>query len=200
MAAETIFIRPGPLAAIAAGLRGRLELVFPLTRFDHQWMPPKMSKAAWDTMTRRPPFIGLGFDRFYRVQTQNDLAVISEWTLCVVVKNERGLKWLMVGDEGGPGFFSLIEVAASVLHGFTIPDIGSVQVVSADHTKIEGDEDQTLTMGVIALTVGADLRLKNVLGGEVVKPSDLTTQTIEWTFGDADTVSQTDTIINAGTS
>lgn len=200
MAAEAVFIRPGPLAAIAAGLRGRLELVFPPPRFDHQWMPPKMSKGAWDTMTRRPPFIGLGFDRFYRVLTQNDLAVITEWTLCVVAKNERGLEWLMLGDKLAPGFFTLVEVAASVLHGYTIPGIGSVQVVSADHTKIEGDEDQTLTMGVIALTVGADLRLKNVLGGGGVKPDNLTTQSIEWTFGDADTVSQTDTITNTGTS
>ncbi len=195
---ETVsFIQPGPLAQIAWGLRVQLELVFPPQRFDHQWMPPKITRQAWKTLMRRPPFVGVGFDRFFRVQTQNNLAVISEWTVYLAVKNERGQGPLLFGDSLAPGFFTVTEVASSALHGFTIAGLGTVQVTSADNVTIEEDDDPSLGLAAISLTVNADLSVANVLSGALVTPNALTVQSIAWAF---DAANQNDTILNTGTA
>ena len=189
------FVRPGPLATIGRALRDRLTQVFPENKFTFGWMPARVDADVWSRLTRRTPFIGIGFNRFYRVQTTNSLNVVTEWSLYLATKNESGQEALLFGDKLAPGLFSLLQVAASAIHGFTIPGQGSVQVMESTHAFVEGIKDDSLGVGTVELTVGADATVAQVIE---IAAGDLSSQVIQWQFGDQTVF--TDTITNTGTS
>lgn len=55
-------VLPGTLATIGRALQARLQLVFPLTLFQHSFVPAKVTAKEWMKLTTRTPFIGLGGD------------------------------------------------------------------------------------------------------------------------------------------
>lgn len=196
--ADLNILQPGPLAEIGRALQGRLALAFPPNLFTFQWMPARVDRAVWNKLIRGPRTIGLGFNRFDDPQMTGLLSAISHWSVYLMTKNESGSEALMFGDKLAPGFFALAQVGAAMLHGHTIKGIGTVQVTECANSFIEDYGDDGLAIATIELKVPVCLSLGSVLGGDGLKPADLTGQTIQWSF-DGTTVAQTD-ITNPGTS
>jgi hypothetical protein len=192
--------RQGPLEQIAKAIKARLELAFPPKVFTHRWMPARVDREVWRRLTERLPLVAIGFNRFHRAQTTGALNVLSDWSVYVATKNERGQEGLLFGDDFAPGQLSLIQVAAAILHGFTLPGLGSIQVNDAASAFIEEGQDPNLGVGAIELTVKADLSLANLLTGDDLTPATLAMQQIQWTFGADTGADLTDTITNTGTS
>jgi hypothetical protein len=192
--------RLGPLELTARAIRARLELVFPPRVFTHSWMPARVDKDVWERLIQRLPLVAIGFNRFHRPETFSALTVQSEWSVYVATRNPRSEEALLFGDDFAPGSLSLIQVSAAILHGCTLPGLGSIQVSSATAAFIEDRADPSLGIGAIELTVKTDLSLPNLLTGDGITPVNLTTQTIQWTFGADPGVDLTDTITNTGTS
>ena len=179
---ESLVLSPGPLALIAQGIRDRLEVALPPRWFTYRWAPARFDRAAWRALTQRPPSIGLGFQGFDAVQTTGDLTAMSQWHAFVVTRNEGGPEPLLFGDTLAPGQLAIAETAAAILHGFTLPGLGTIQVTSAGNAFFEEETDQTISVTGIEMTVKADLSLSRVLRAFALQPADLTSQNIVWGF------------------
>ena len=193
MADPAIILQDTPLTRAARGIRAQLELAFPVNKFSFAWVPARVTAARWQALTRRTPFIGIGFNRFQKSQTTTELNVISEWSIFLAVKNEAGQEPLFFGDKLAPGQFSLASVAAAVLHGHLLPGLGTVQVEEATNAFIEDFADDALGLTSVEITVPVSLAIGGVLGGGITRPAQLEAQTIIWAFGDT-SYTETDTI------
>lgn len=194
------FVQPGPLASVALGIKARLDLIFPPEKFVFQWMPPRIDVGVWQKLTRRAPMIGIGFNRFHSPRLPKDLAVISDWTVYLVTRNEAGSKELLFGDPFAPGQFMLSAAAGAILHGTTLPGLGTIQVTEAANSFVEDFKENDLSLTAIELSVPVCLTLGMVLDGAGTEAADLMGQTIQWSF-DGSAIVQTDaTTIPRGTT
>ena len=189
-----ITINPnGPLEQTARAIRARLELVFPSNIFTHRWMPARLDKDVWDALCQRMPLVAIGFNRFHRPETTSALTVLSEWSVWTATQNVAGQEAVLFGDRFSPGQFSLMQVAASVLHGHTIPGLGSIQVNDGAPVVIENYQQANQAVSGISLTIKTDLSLRTLLSGDGITPADLT-QHIQWSFDGCASVAVTDII------
>ena len=186
-------ITPGPLAEIGRALQARLQLVFPVLRFQYDVVPAKITADIWKQLLKRTPFVGLGWNMI-RKSGGDDTRLfegISSWSVFLVVKNPSSVSARYFGDAQGAGLFLLTQAAIGVLHGFTIPGYGSVQVSQAGNVYAETWDDDAAAV-MLDLTVGTTLPLPEVVSA----PGDLdefAAMMAEWNFGGADVL--TDQIV-----
>lgn len=186
------FIRPGPLGAIALGIRARLELAFPPAKFSFQWMPGRVDKKVWMELTRRMPMIGIGFTGLEAPQTTSFYAGSSHWMVYLATRNSNGAEAVLFGDKFAPGQLQLAEVAASLLHGFLVPCEGMARVQEVANSYVEDYEDAGLSITAISLNVPVDLSPPRVWGDERLTATGLSGETIQWSFDGGATIVQTD--------
>lgn len=187
-AAEAVSaVAPGILAAIGSAVRARLELGFPPSRFEHQFMPAKISQAEWKSLMRRTPFVGLGWNALDPTRDVGRLFTgESHWSLFLATRNSASIRGRYFGDAQGPGLFPLVTAAVAMLHGWTIPEIGSVAVTKAANVYAEGWEDESAIAAV-------DFCVATVIpvAGAVTAPWDLGTFEelgITWNWDGADRI------------
>lgn len=195
--ADIFVAEGGPLAKAGEAIRARLELAFPPAKFEHHWMPARLDREVWEQLTRRTPMIAVGFNGFRKPETISSLNVISEWSVYVTTKNPSGQRNVLFGDKLAPGQLDLAGIGAAILHGFTIPAIGTIQVQSVANAMVEDYKEAGLSITAIELAVPVDLSLAKVLRGAGLRPETLTGEAIQWSF---DGATVTDDITNTGTS
>ena len=195
--ADIAIIEPGALACIGRALRQRLEVAFTPNKFTHQWMPSRIDRDVWQKLARKTPMVAIGFNRITRVQTISQLNAMSEWTIYLATMNETSPEAVLFGDKFAPGQLALAEVAASILHGWTVLGLGSIQVTEGSNAFIEDYKADGLAITAIDIGVPVDLSLSKVLTGDAVAAGQIAASTIQWAFG-GDTL--TDLITNTGTS
>ena len=182
---------PGPLQATGIALQERLRLVFPPRRFVHEWMPPRATKEDWKRLLKRMPFVGLGWSDADPIkQVGGQFVGRSNWTVFLVTRNDAGARGLYMGDAQGAGLFDMVHATIGILHGYTIPGVGSVQVVKAGNAFAENWDGDGTGMAAIDLSVGLNLNVADAVSG--VPETVLATLGISWTFGDL--IEQSDTI------
>lgn len=181
MTDRVTIIQPGPLSIIGAGIRARLEQVFPPALFVHAWMPARVDSATWSRLTRRLPLVGLGFNGFTPA-AESYATGMSAWSLYLVTANEGGDEARLFGDRHAPGLFGLIEVASAALHGLNIQDGGSVRVGEATHAYVESVADASLAIATIDLSVPTTISLGDVITGGDAEPGLARTQDVTWNF------------------
>jgi hypothetical protein len=153
----------GPMPAIGRALQAQLQAYFPLTVFEHQVVPAKVGAKEWAKLTRRLPFIGLGWND---VEPTRDAGPLfdgqSRWSVFIAVENSRGIAERYFGDAQAPGLLQFVQVAVAVLHGFKIPCVGTVMVTRASNAAGEGfDENQAIA--VIDISVSTVLALPDII-------------------------------------
>jgi hypothetical protein len=183
----------GPLALTGAALSDRLKLVFPPERFTHGFMPAKIDQAAWKQITRRMPFVGLGWTE---VAAREDAGRLfdgtSHWTVFLVTRNSAGIAQRYFGDALGPGLFQMVQAAIGVLHGWTIegsPDgdkgrIGTVAVTRAGNLFAEGIDLDDSAIAGLDLVAKFTLPVPAAVHGD--EPDILKTLGIDWQFNGGD--------------
>ncbi len=199
---DLTMVSPGPLQLTGYALQQRLRLVFPERRFVHAWMPPRVGKEDWKRLLRRPPFVGLGWaDADPIKQSPRLFTGESGWTVFLVTKNQAGPEQLYRGDAQGPGLFDMVHAAIAILHGHSIPGVGTVSVVKAGNAFAENWDGDDTAMAAIDLRVGLTLALADAVSG--VPETVLSTIGIDWswttTLGGVPQIEQSDTISTGAT-
>ncbi len=160
-------ITPGPLGLVARALQARLQLVFPVTRFQHDLVPAKVTAETWKALLKRTPFIGLGWNAVNEGGTLNEFDGRSHWSVYIVLKHAT-VEGQFFGDAQNAGIFQLAAAAVGVLHGFTIPRLGSVLVTQAASIASEHWEKDAAAV-LIDLSINTSLAVPDV----VTAPGDL---------------------------
>ncbi len=159
---------PGVLGTIGRALQFRLEAAFPLTLFQHSFVPAKLDAKEWIKLTTRTPFVGLGWNEVSPTKSTSRLFDgASTWSVFLTTKNNFSIGDRYFGDSQGqqnaPGLFAMVQMAIAVLHGMTIDGVGTVNVVRASNAYGEG-WDENMATCVIDLAVAT-----------VISPSDAIT-------------------------
>lgn len=166
-------IMPGPLNLIGRALQARLQAAFPLSLFQHDFVPAKLDAKAWGKLTSRTPFVGVGWNDVAPSREAGRLfSGFSGWSVFLVAKNNYSIGARYFGDLQGqqdaPGLFAMTQVAVAILHGLKIPAVGSVAVVRASNAYGEG-WDENMATCVIDLSVNTTIALIDA----VTPPGDL---------------------------
>lgn len=184
----TQILRPGPLEKAGRAIEARLKLVCPPTVFDHHWVPARVDSAVWQQLTRKPPFVGIGFNRFGRGEGHAQLFGPAEFTVFCAIANPSGTEARLFGDTIGPGVLTVAQVIAVALHAMLIPGIGTVQVGEISHAYVDGLNADNLAMATIDLTVkGIGIEVGDMLAGDLLTPTTPIRTEIDWRFTDGPT-------------
>lgn len=187
------YVNPGPLQLIGSGLIKRLHLAFDPKLFVHAMMPARLTPQAWTELTRRTPFIGLGWNELRQApDLARQFRGITRWTVYLVTRNASGEQGRYFGDAQGLGLFNLVQVATAMLHGVDIAGIGTASVTSAANAVAEGWEGGNAVIAALDVEVPIDLSPRGVLASLSI--DDFITDAITWDFLPA-TDSLEDTII-----
>ncbi|MDA8049966.1 MAG: hypothetical protein M0002_08170 [Rhodospirillales bacterium] len=162
-------VDPGPLSRIGRAVQARLQLVFPLAKFEQQFMPAKLGPAEWKSLMRRTPFVGLGWAD---VEANRDAGRLfageSRWSVFLATRNTGSVGARYFGDAQGPGLFPMVQAAVALLHGWTIPAIGTAMVSRAANVYAEGWEDEA-AMAAVDFAVATEI----TVAGALTAPDDL---------------------------
>ncbi len=195
-------VTPGPLSTIAQALDARLQQAFPTTLFAHDFVPGKITPAVWKYLTRRLPFVGIGWTDLGDGNNRRFFDGKSRWSVILAIKNPSGPGARYFGDALGPGLFSLAEAATVLLHGYTIPEIGSVAVLRVSDVYVDGFADDDMAMCAIDLEVSTAMRVADVLTNIPNTTDWFNTLQIEWNAANWDgsttvLINDTDTVRTA---
>lgn len=168
----------GPLHRQAQVLRARLEAAFPPRLFAHDHVPARLTPTVWSQLTRRKPFVGLGFTAIRPdANSGRILGSRAAWDVFLVASNPRPAERLL-GDRQGPGVAGMLQVAIYALHGLTIGGAGTgeasgtVEVTGADHSYFEGEADDQTALVRLSLSIPThwrpDLPIEEFLRTRVV--------------------------------
>ena len=185
-------VLPTPLERIGEAIADRLKIVFPEAKFQHAWLPAKLTPKSWNALLRRTPFVGIGWGTLdpKRDAAFRDFSGHSTWSVFLVVRNEAGVRQRYYGDMQGPGLLPMVAAAVAILHGHTIRDVGSMQVERAGNAYADGWDADDTALAAIDVSVGTSLPLHRTIEG--VEVDALAQLGITWQFG-ADTFSDTET-------
>ena len=181
MSESLTLVTPGPLSRTAQAITARLQLAFPPGKFQHALVPAKLNEKTLLQMSVKTPYVGLGWNV---VEGDKDSARLfrgeTHWTVFLLTKNAAGVAHRYFGDKQGPGLFTMVEAATAVLHGWTVPGIGTAFVERAGTLYAEGWDADGLAMAGVDFTIGATWPAAEVLAGAASDP--LQTLGIEWDF------------------
>lgn len=191
-------IEPGPLQVMGSALADRLKLGFPPTLFQHAIMPAKLTPQAWEKLVRRPPFVGLGWNRIMPMpDMQRTFRGIASWSVYFVTRNAAGEIGRYFGDAQGPGLFQMVQVGTAIVHGADL-GVGTASVHETSNAVAEGWEAGNAVIAALDVEVPIDLGLTDVFDGGGMDVDAFLTDAITWNFEPA-TDSLSDTI-HLGTS
>ncbi len=174
----------GPLFAIAAAMRARLEAVFPPTRFQHGWLPIAPTREEWKRLVQRTPYVGLTWTGAPTAPNSGRLPRLRSTWRVLVVNSHSDVAGRFLGDRFGPGQFGLVQVAAAALHGWTVagddvPGAGTAEVSDIANLSTDGWADAA--EAIAGLTVGIDFTLVDAHA-----LPDLTTLAASWQIDQAE--------------
>lgn len=158
----------GPLFRAEQALTERLADAFPPARFCHQVAPAKINAREWGRLTARLPAVARGFQAWDgRGATQRHYGGTASWLVYLISSNPRREE-LLRGDARGVGQLGMLQLAACVLHGWTVPGLGSWRVGAAQNAYSDewGDE----ATGLVVLDVMLDVQLE--VSGAVAAQDD----------------------------
>jgi hypothetical protein len=158
---------PGVLGTIGRALQRRLETAFPLSLFEHSFVPAKLDAKQWGKLTTRTPFVGLGWNEVSPTKSTSRLFDgASTWSVFLTTKSNFSVGARYFGDSQGeqnaPGLFAMVQMAVAVLHGMTIREVGTVMVTRASNAYGEG-WDENMATCVIDLAVATAIALPDAI-------------------------------------
>lgn len=130
--------RQGPQFETFHALDARLRLAFPPAQFHHEVVPARLSKPVFETLIRRTPFVGVGFQGM-APSSPNGSRIwrgAVNWTVFLAIQNSKK-PGLLLGDAMGVGQLGVLGVALALLHGWTVRGLGTWAVGAASNMYAE---------------------------------------------------------------
>lgn len=147
----------GPLFDANKALVERLELAFPRRQFDHRAVPAKLSKAMFESLCTRTPFVAHSFQGLQPPATNSrTYRAAASWMVYVGIRNQHPGK-LLTGDTGGVGVLGMAGLATALLHGWTVRGLGTWSVGAVTNAYSEDWLHDDL--GLLAVDVSISLEV-----------------------------------------
>ncbi len=174
---------PTQLHRVASALDARLKLIFP-DPFTVGLMPPAPSKAEFDRLTARKPYVGYAFENLRARSSSRLFSATADWMVLLAVDN-ADISRRHIGDERGIGLFGMITAAVYGLNGWTLEGIGTMTVSGADIIVREDWANETTAIAIIELAIDhvADQGIAAAMNGTL---DDLLSLTCTWAMAGAD--------------
>jgi len=167
----------GAFAVTARALKERLSRFFPAPQFALELMPAGITRAVWQRMTTRMPFVGIAFlGADVEATAGVNPLVTQRWQLHLVVAGNTA-ELRLLGDRQSPGLANMAAVAMLATHAFTIDDVGTVSCGSAVSLAAEFLADNQAVLG-IPLSIPTTL----VADDAVAALDDLAALDLTWNF------------------
>lgn len=188
------WLSPDPLSAIGTALLARLQQGLPATLFHYRVMPARLTPAAWNELTARTPFVGLGWNH---IAPAPDLARswrgVSRWTVYLVARNASGEQGRYFGDAQGVGLLAMVTAATAILHGADIAGLGTARVEASNNAVAEGWEPGHAVIAALDVEVPLDLSIAALIDGASLDIDPFITDAIDWSLVDG-AIALSDTI------
>lgn len=173
---------PNPILMIDEAVESRLR-----TAFDGKWtierVPDPMTLAEFEHLLRSTPWIGLGWASLAATPQGRRVDGTLGFTLTICLRNP-GAEARFKGDSRGPGIYTATLAAAALLHGMTVPGVGTIQVTGAASAFAEGHKDRQIAIARLAFEV-IGISLGDFMGA-VAAADDLKELVSGWDFEQAE--------------
>lgn len=182
-----------PIARMETAIVERLRIAFPEKTFAIERVPQTMTRTEFNRLARLSPFIGLAWTGM-RNDSDAGRAVKGRmsWRLILIFKASNGNETRFKGDRKDLGLDAMVDVSVALLHGWTIPEVGSVAVTLANSVIADGWLDDNL---VIA-QVDFEIRFTSPIADYgLLTLNDFRELAVTWDIGPgADTITDTFTL------
>lgn len=147
-------VLPDPLSKVGQALMAQLAALFPPASFELRVVPAPLTAKVWTELTRRMPFVGLGWNGFEATGPTPTGGVqgMARYSVFLAVRNAKGPMERYYGDALGLGLFAMVSVAAAGLNQWKMPGVGSVIVTKVDHSSFDG-ADENMALAVLDIEV-----------------------------------------------
>lgn len=145
-----------PITAIDEAVEARLRTAFLANRWSFQRVPDPMTLDEFKRLMRATPWLGLGWTDLAASPQGRQVQGQLSFSLTICVKNV-GHEARFHGDRQGPGLYVATMVAAALLHGMTIRDVGTIQVTRAASAFAEGFGDASIAIARLTFQVTTSL-------------------------------------------
>lgn len=145
-----------PIMAIDAAVETRLRGAFEQRRWAFERVPDPMTLQEFTRLLRATPWLGLGWTDLAASAQGRQVTGTLSFSLTICVRNP-GAAARFHGDGQGPGLYVATMAAAALLHGMTIPGIGTVQITRAGSAFAEGYAEQQIAISRLTFEVATSL-------------------------------------------
>ncbi len=167
----------GVIAVTARALKERLGRFFPAEKFVLELMPAAITKAAWQKLAQKTPFIGVAFQDLVVPESAGvNPAVTMRFQVHMLVTATTPEQRLL-GDRQSPGIVNMLAVAVLGLNAWAIEDIGTVFCGTSRTLAADFLQDNQAVIG-IPLEIATSL----VPDEAVAALDDLADIDMVWTF------------------
>ena len=150
-------IGAGPLFDADAALAARLKLVFPTKQFQHDVMPAKLDRGAWEKLAERAPFVGRVWTGWPAAQSCGRIFNgRASWQVFLLAYNPRS-EPLFRGDAKGIGLFAMAQMAVAAVHGWTAEGLGTWSVDGVQNSITDDWQDASRGLLVMGASIGLEL-------------------------------------------
>lgn len=175
-----------PIRNMYPELVERLRLAFPEKDFTICRVPQQMSADAFGDLVRVAPVIGIAW-RGIRPDANAGriLKGSAQWRLLIIYKASGSPENRFIGDQFGWGLDDMVDVAAVMMHGWTLPNIGACSVTDIQSVTADGFAKEDIELAQIDFEIG--FAVPSALLA-VKDPADLTALGITWTANGSPTI------------
>lgn len=185
-----IDLEKNPIARMDKAITDRLRIAFPEKTFTIQRVPQTLTLKEFERIVHLSPFIGLAWMGF-RTDDDAGRSIDGEmlWRLIEVFKASSGLQTRFKGDAKGIGLDAMVDMSAALIHGWTIPGVGSVAVNLANSVIADGYTDEAVVIAQVDFKIRFDAPIADY---GLIKLDDFRELAMRWTVnGDDDTINDT---------
>lgn len=174
-----------PIRNMYPELVERLRLAFPAQTFTICRVPQQMSANVFADLVQDAPVIGIAW-RGIKPDANSGrvLKGVALWRLLLVYKSSGKNDLRFTGDQFGWGIDDMTDVAAVIMHGWTLADIGSCTVTDVQSVVADGYAKDDIELTQIDFEIG--FAVPSALLA-VKDPADFTALGLAWTVNNSPT-------------
>ncbi len=132
----------------------RLRLAFPEKDFSIERVPQVLTIKEFERLAKLSPFIGLAWTGF-KTDSASGRALVGrmQWRLILIFKASSGLQTRFKGDARGIGLDAMVDVSVALMHGWTLPNVGSSEVTLVNSVIADGWAEDNIAIAQVDFSI-----------------------------------------------
>lgn len=172
-----------PIRVMEPAIVARLRRAFPAKTFPIERVPPVMTIAEFERITRTTPVIGLAWLGIRPdPQSGRQLSAAMRWRLVMVTKASSSPEARWKGDKHDIGLDAMVDVATALLQGHSFPDIGPSAVTGAEGIFADGLADAAMVLANVDFEIRYNWSPAPL---KLIEPGDFERLGITWINADS---------------